>query len=118
MNFSPCPRSSSACLANRAASFLSGTSARLAPLRVKIRSLGSGAAVAAGTPRPALLVLLVGNVTGLHAENMAVIEALLKKCDTVLIGDLDDAVVFDWDPTLPVGGGHAPGPRGTDWRLG
>jgi GTP-binding protein len=37
--------------------------------------------------------------------------------DTVLIGDLDDAVVFDWDPELPAGGGHAPGPRGTDRRL-
>jgi GTPase len=38
--------------------------------------------------------------------------------DTVLIGDYDDAVVFDWDPELPAGGGHAAGPRGTDWRLG
>jgi GTP-binding protein len=37
--------------------------------------------------------------------------------DTVLIGDLDDAVVFDWDPELPAGGGHAPGPRGSDYRL-
>jgi GTPase len=37
--------------------------------------------------------------------------------DTVLIGDLDDAVVFDWDPELPAGSGHAPGPRGSDWRL-
>jgi len=37
--------------------------------------------------------------------------------DTVLIGDLDDAVVFDWDPNMPAGGGHAPGPRGTDWRI-
>ena len=37
--------------------------------------------------------------------------------DTVLIGDLDDAVVFDWDPTLTAGSGHAPSPRGTDWRL-
>ena len=37
--------------------------------------------------------------------------------DTVLIGDEDDAVVFDWDPMLPAGGGHAPGPRGTDWRV-
>ncbi len=37
--------------------------------------------------------------------------------DTVLIGDFDDAVVFDWDPELPAGGGHAPGPRGSDWRL-
>jgi GTP-binding protein len=37
--------------------------------------------------------------------------------DTVLIGDLDDAVVFDWDPTLSAGGGHVPGPRGSDWRI-
>jgi GTPase len=37
--------------------------------------------------------------------------------DTVLIGDLGDAVVFDWDPELPAGGGHAAGPRGSDWRL-
>jgi GTP-binding protein len=37
--------------------------------------------------------------------------------DTVLIGDFDDAVVFDWDPELSAGGGHAPGPRGSDWRL-
>ena len=37
--------------------------------------------------------------------------------DTVLIGDYDDAVVFDWDPELPAGSGHAPGPRGTDYRL-
>lgn len=37
--------------------------------------------------------------------------------DTVLIGEPDDAVVFDWDPELPAGGGHAPGPRGSDRRL-
>ena len=42
--------------------------------------------------------------------------------DTVLIGDYDDAVVFDWDPELPAGAragqhGHAAGPRGSDWRL-
>jgi GTPase len=37
--------------------------------------------------------------------------------DTVLIGDAVDAVVFDWDPSLTVGRGHVPGPRGTDWRL-
>jgi GTP-binding protein len=37
--------------------------------------------------------------------------------DTVLIGDLDDAVVFDWAPELSVGSGHAPGPRGSDFRL-
>jgi GTP-binding protein len=42
--------------------------------------------------------------------------------DTVLIGDFDDAVVFDWDPELPAGDRadqhrHAAGPRGSDWRL-
>jgi GTPase len=44
----------------------------------------------------------------------------------VLIGDHDDAVVFDWDPELPAGaagggrdgaGGYRFGPRGTDRRL-
>ncbi len=33
----------------------------------------------------------------------------------VLIGDPDDAVVFDWDPKLPAAAGF--GPRGTDPRL-
>jgi GTPase len=40
--------------------------------------------------------------------------------DEILIGDLDDAVVFDWDPTVPMGDGAAGvgrGPRGTDRRL-
>jgi GTPase len=50
------------------------------------------------------------------------VEAALGKAgaeagDTVLIGDYDDAVIFDWDPELPAGGGHAAGPRGSDWRL-
>jgi len=48
----------------------------------------------------------------------------------VLIGDFDDAVVFDWDPGLPAGpvaagddsggrgtGGYRFGPRGTDRRI-
>jgi GTP-binding protein len=48
----------------------------------------------------------------------ALADAGAEPGDTVLIGDLDDAVVFDWDPTLPADGGHAPGPRGTDRRLG
>ncbi len=34
----------------------------------------------------------------------------------VVIGEEDNAVVFDWDPRLPVGTGF--GPRGTDPRLG
>jgi GTPase len=47
----------------------------------------------------------------------ALADAGAEPGDTVLIGDLDDAVVFDWDPTLQAGSGHAPGPRGTDRRL-
>ena len=37
----------------------------------------------------------------------------------VLIGDYDDAVVFDWDPAAPMTSGSSPrrGPRGTDPRL-
>ncbi len=34
----------------------------------------------------------------------------------VLIGPADNAVVFDWEPTLAAGGGSS-GPRGTDVRL-
>jgi GTP-binding protein len=47
----------------------------------------------------------------------ALADAGAEPGDTVLIGDLNDAVVFDWDPTLTAGHGHAPGPRGTDRRL-
>jgi GTP-binding protein len=35
----------------------------------------------------------------------------------VMIGDEDDAVVFDWDPDLPSGPPHVLGPRGTDQRI-
>jgi GTP-binding protein len=35
----------------------------------------------------------------------------------VLIGDEDDAVVFDWRPDIPSGREHGFGPRGTDRRL-
>ena len=35
----------------------------------------------------------------------------------VLIGDEDDAVVFDWDPAAPMASGAKRGPRGTDPRL-
>jgi GTP-binding protein len=45
--------------------------------------------------------------------------------DEVLIGDPDSPVVFDWDPTVPMGGGRGAGsgtpagfgPRGSDRRL-
>ncbi|MFG2091220.1 MULTISPECIES: GTPase ObgE [unclassified Spirillospora] len=36
---------------------------------------------------------------------------------TVLIGTVDDSIVFDWEPEVPAGDG-VPGPRGTDRRLG
>ncbi len=52
---------------------------------------------------------------------LGVEEALAKAgatpADEVLIGEDDDAVVFDWDPTLETGTAHTPGPRGTDARL-
>jgi GTPase len=58
---------------------------------------------------------------GDRLARLGVEEALAKAGaeagDTVLIGDFDDAVVFDWAPELPAGGGHAVGPRGSDWRL-
>ncbi|HEY5184857.1 MAG TPA: GTPase ObgE [Actinomycetes bacterium] len=37
--------------------------------------------------------------------------------DAVLIGPLDDSVVFDWEPTMSAGAELLPGPRGTDARL-
>jgi GTPase len=48
---------------------------------------------------------------------VALAKAGAEAGDTVLIGDFDDAVVFDWDPQLSAGGGHSPGPRGSDYRL-
>jgi GTPase len=45
----------------------------------------------------------------------ALAEAGAEAGAEVLIGDEDDAVVFDWDPKLPTGAAF--GPRGTDPRL-
>jgi GTPase len=50
----------------------------------------------------------------------ALAEAGAEAGDEILIGDLDDAVVFDWDPTVPSGNGRVGvgrGPRGSDRRL-
>ncbi|HTU72536.1 MAG TPA: GTPase ObgE [Trebonia sp.] len=47
----------------------------------------------------------------------ALAEAGAQPGDEVLIGEEDDAVVFDWDPALETNVGHIPGPRGTDGRL-
>jgi GTPase len=50
----------------------------------------------------------------------ALAEAGAEPGAEVLIGEPDDAVVFDWDPTVPMSSGSRPrrGPRGTDPRLG
>jgi GTP-binding protein len=45
----------------------------------------------------------------------ALAEAGAEPGAEVLIGDENDAVIFDWDPALPTGAGF--GPRGTDPRL-
>ena len=49
----------------------------------------------------------------------ALAEAGAEPGAEVLIGERDDAVVFDWDPAAPMGSGSRPrhGPRGTDPRL-
>jgi GTP-binding protein len=92
------------------------------PVRVVIRPAAvreSGFEIVR-TPDGAYLIKAVGYLADRLAR-LGVEEALAEKGaqpgDTVLIGDEDDAVVFDWDPTLPTSSGHVPGPRGTDWRL-
>ncbi|WP_396449602.1 GTPase ObgE [Actinomadura sp.] len=47
----------------------------------------------------------------------ALAEAGASAGATVLIGTMDDSVVFDWEPEVPAGEAAA-GPRGTDRRLG
>ncbi|MBV9206143.1 MAG: Obg family GTPase CgtA, partial [Actinobacteria bacterium] len=48
----------------------------------------------------------------------ALAEAGAEPGAEVLIGDPDDAVVFDWDPAVPMSRGSSKrGPRGTDPRL-
>ena len=52
---------------------------------------------------------------------LGVEDALLKSGaspgSTVVIGPGDDAVVFDWEPTIGAGDAATRGPRGTDRRL-
>ena len=54
-------------------------------------------------------------------QRLGVEEALFKAGavagDTVLIGATDDALVFDWEPTMAAGAELLGGPRGTDLRL-
>jgi GTPase len=49
----------------------------------------------------------------------ALAEAGAEPGAEVLIGERDDAVVFDWDPAAPMSSGSRPrhGPRGSDPRL-
>jgi GTP-binding protein len=47
----------------------------------------------------------------------ALLEAGAEEGDTVLIGDGDDAVVFDWEPSMKAGAELLHGRRGTDLRL-
>jgi GTP-binding protein len=50
----------------------------------------------------------------------ALFEAGAKEGDTILIGEDEDHVVFDWEPTLRAGAEHLrgpAGPRGSDVRL-
>ena len=44
-------------------------------------------------------------------------EAGAREGAEVIIGDGDEAVLFDWDPTTPAGVGRRHGPRGSDPRL-
>ena len=45
------------------------------------------------------------------------VKAGARSGDTVLIGAGEDAVVFDWEPTITAGAELLAGPRGTDLRL-
>jgi GTPase len=47
----------------------------------------------------------------------ALAEAGAEEGAEVAIGDEDDAVIFDWDPDVPMDAPRKPGPRGTDQRL-
>ena len=47
----------------------------------------------------------------------ALVEQGATAGSTVVIGPGDNAVVFDWEPTIIAGSGIAHGPRGTDERL-
>ncbi len=61
-------------------------------LAVRVRSLEEGMASAAGAPRPAVLVLVVGSTATLTAETLAVLEPLLQDRPRVfLIGPVTEA---------------------------
>jgi GTP-binding protein len=47
----------------------------------------------------------------------ALVEQGAQAGDEVVIGEGDDAVIFDWEPTLQAGAELLHGPRGTDLRL-
>jgi GTP-binding protein len=47
----------------------------------------------------------------------ALAEAGAEAGAEIMIGDEDNAVVFDWEPDLSSGSPHVLGPRGTDQRI-
>ena len=47
----------------------------------------------------------------------ALLDAGATPGSTVVIGPGDDAIVFDWEPTISAGGYSSRGPRGTDRRM-
>ena len=87
---------------------------------------GNSFAVRGDKPRRWVLQTDFGNeeAVGFLADRLArlgVEQALTQAGATagaeVMIGDGQDAVVFDWDPDIPAGTPHGFGPRGTDRRL-
>jgi len=87
---------------------------------------GNSFAVRGDKPRRWVLQTDFGNeeAVGFLADRLArlgVEQALTEAGATagaeVMIGDDEDAVVFDWDPDIPAGQPHGLGPRGTDRRL-
>ena len=54
-------------------------------LRVRVSSLDSGTALAAGTPRPAVLVLVAGSPAALGPETLATLEPLLQERPRVFL---------------------------------
>ena len=63
-------------------------------LRVRVASLEGGTALAAGTPRPAVLVLVAGSTAAITGETLALVEPLVAERPRVfLIGPVADPLL-------------------------
>jgi hypothetical protein len=63
-------------------------------LRVRVSSLEGGSALAAGTPRPAVLVLVAGSTAAITGETLALVEPLVAERPRVfLIGPVTDPLL-------------------------